>query len=278
MTRVTESVSAIRAGACVICAAALTVFAGQARGSDSNEGGYSIGQPYINGGLVCVVITNTTAGDLTMDLCYKRAELFSLLTGPLPANDSRVEEAQRRNGQMVPGNGSAMFCFTPSAAGNWCNGFEVKAAGTNNVIACRAISYLTIPKSNGINSTSNVSLGNQTFAPAGATSVILTVSGALPPGWSVNVPPSVSIPPSGLGSIPVTVTHPAGVADPVTFTVSARFNNFNDPFDQLVFTVTSGAIPTVSEWGLITMGLLMLSAGTIAMRFWAARSPMPIGA
>ena len=43
-------------------------------------------------------------------------------------------------------------------------------------------------------------------------------------------------------------------------------------------TLQPPPIPTVSEWGLIVMGLLLLTAGTIVIRRYKAHGPRPAGA
>jgi hypothetical protein len=46
----------------------------------------------------------------------------------------------------------------------------------------------------------------------------------------------------------------------------------------LSVTILGAPIPTVSEWGLIITGILLLSGGVVAMRFYSARAAAPQGA
>lgn len=68
--------------------------------------------------------------------------------------------------------------------------------------------------------------------------------------------------------------------EPVGFGGGNWTNGGDDigPVDGGSIQIERVGIPTVSEWGLIIMGLLLLSGGVVAMRVFASRAKAPQGA
>ena len=272
-----------RLGVLITKLALMLCIGAQAHAASFAGGGVIISSPVIDGaGDVATTLENITGAPITVDLMYVRAPRGSLLGG-IGAGVADWIETQCMGGITIPAGATVgPFAFTPTASGEFCNGFITHVAAvpacSGAELGCRSHSRLVIPAPTALARgstvvTETIVIGSN--APAGATSVLTNIlPGSVPFGYSISVPASIPIPASGTEStFDIDVTFPAAPTADADWIIEYRFNTETDFFGETeVVALGSGVVPTVSQWALATLALLFLIGGTLVIR----RRSMPV--
>lgn len=241
-------------------------FGTPATASESFGSFFTIGSPTTNPAWqVCFSVGSLSNGNFQTTQRFTRARPGSLLNGLNEAG--YVYEVETSSVFLLPSGLLTTVCFTPNDFQPASRRLEL-IMENGSVNACRGLGRVHVPRTEGTTTTLNLDMGSAGAPGATAVEFSLDLSG-LAPEWSVSIPASVTIPPPGQRVlIPVIVNHPVGLPlPPQIFTVRATFDNRMHFFEEIEVSIeSSGVIPTVSEWGLASLGALLLVCGGLAAR------------